>query len=165
MGPTRWLDSDEQRAWRAWLAMSDRLRGQIGRDLLADSGLSEADYHVLAHLSESPGRRQRVSDLASCLDWSRSRLSHQLARMEARGLIRREGCPSDSRGSFAVLSDEGWAVIRRAAPKHVASVRRHFIDLLEREQIEQLSAISCRVLDHLRRRDSRLGVPGVGADR
>ena len=88
MDATQWLTPAEDRAWRAWLAMSERLRSQIGRDLLADSGLSDADYMVLVHLSEATDHRVRMTDLAARLNWSKSRLSHQLARMQARGLGR-----------------------------------------------------------------------------
>jgi DNA-binding MarR family transcriptional regulator len=147
--PTRWLTQSEDRAWRAWLAMTERLRAQIGRDLLADSGLSDADYVVLVHLSEAEGRRLRMSDLAARLNWSKSRLSHQLARMQARGLVQREECPSDARGAFAVLAACGLAEIERAAPKHVASVRRHLIDVLDAEQLSQLSAIAELITGHL----------------
>ena len=148
--PTRWLTPSEDRAWRAWLAMTERLRAQIARDLLADSGLSDADYMVLVHLSEAEGRRVRMNDLAARLNWSKSRLSHQLARMQARGLVQREECPSDARGAFAVLGACGLAEIERAAPKHVASVRRHLIDVLDAEQLSQLSAIAELVVGHLR---------------
>ena len=148
--PTRWLTPSEDRAWRAWLAMTERLRAQIARDLLVDSGLSDADYMVLVHLSEAEGRRVRMNDLAARLNWSKSRLSHQLARMQARGLVQREECPSDARGAFAVLGAGGLAEIERAAPKHVASVRRHLIDVLDAEQLSQLSAIAELVVGHLR---------------
>ena len=150
MEPTRWLTPTEDRAWRAWLAMTERLRAQIARDLLVDSGLSDADYMVLVHLSEAEGRRVRMNDLAARLNWSKSRLSHQLARMQARGLVEREECPSDARGAFAVLGACGLAEIERAAPKHVASVRRHLIDVLDAEQLSQLSAIAEVVTGHLR---------------
>ena len=103
MERTQWLTPAEDRAWRAWLAMSERLRSQIGRDLQADSGLSDADYMVLVHLSEATDHRMRMTDLATRLNWSKSRLSHQLARMQARGLVERDDCPSDARGAFAVL--------------------------------------------------------------
>jgi DNA-binding MarR family transcriptional regulator len=148
--PTRWLTPSEDRAWRAWLAMAERLRAQIARDLLADSGLSDADYMVLVHLSEAEGRRVRMNDLAARLNWSKSRLSHQLGRMQARGLVQREECPSDARGAFAVLGACGLAEIERAAPKHVASVRRHLIDVLDAKQLSQLSAIAELVVGHLR---------------
>ncbi len=148
--PTRWLTPSEDRAWRAWLAMTERLRTQIARDLLLDSGLSDPDYMVLVHLSEAEGCRIRMSDLAARLNWSKSRLSHQLARMQARGLVQREECPSDARGAFAVLTACGLGAIERAAPNHVGSVRRHFIDVLDAEQLSQLSAIAELVARHLR---------------
>jgi DNA-binding MarR family transcriptional regulator len=147
--PTRWLTPSEDRAWRAWLAMTDRLRAQIARDLLVDSRLSEADYMVLVHLSEAEGRRVRMNDLAAGLNWSKSRLSHQLARMQARGLVQREECPSDARGAFAVLGACGLAELERAAPKHLASVRRHLIDVLDAEQLSQLASIAELIVGHL----------------
>jgi len=150
MESTPWLTPAEDRAWRAWLAMTERLRSQIGRDLQADSGLSDADYMVLVHLSEAEDHRMRMTHLAACLNWSRSRLSHHLARMQARGLVERDGCPSDGRGAFAVLGPGGLAEIERAAPQHVASVRRHLIDVLDELELEQLTAIAERVVAHLR---------------
>ena len=146
----RWLSSQESRAWRGYLAMSELLHSQITSDLLAETGLSYADYQVLVHLSEAEERRVRMTELATRLDWSKSRLSHQFARMEARGLVRREDCPSDARGAFAVLTDEGMEEIRGAAPWHVESVRRHLIDLLDPDQIKQLEGITRAVLEHLR---------------
>ena len=134
--------------------MADRLHSQLASDLLAESGLSYADYQILVHLSEAADRRIRMSDLAVRLDWSKSRVSHQVARMEARGLLRREECPSDARGAFAVLTNAGMDQIRSAAPGHVESVRRHFIDLLDRSDLEALTAIARRVLEHLRSQSS-----------
>jgi DNA-binding MarR family transcriptional regulator len=130
--------------------MSERVRSQIARDLLVDSSLSDADYMVLVHLSEAEDRRVRMTDLADRLNWSKSRLSHQLARMQARGLVEREECPSDARGAFAVLGAGGLAEIERAAPKHVVSVRRHLIDVLDAEQLSQLATIAELIVDHLR---------------
>lgn len=150
MADARWLDPHEDLAWRGWLAMADRLHSQLASDLLAESGLSYADYQILVHLSEAPGRKVRMSELAARLDWSKSRVSHQVGRMEARGLVTREDCPSDARGALAVLTDAGMAQIRGAAPGHVASVRRHFIDLLGEEDLQALSRISRAVLEHLR---------------
>jgi len=147
---TRWLTEEEGRAWRAWMAMTERLRAQVARDLLVDSGLSDADFVVLVHLSEAPDHRIRMNDLAARLDWSKSRLSHQLARMQARGLVQRAECPSDARGALAVLAPAGLAEIERAAPMHVESVRRHFIEVLDAEQLMQLATIAERVVEHLR---------------
>lgn len=149
MSDTDWLNREEDRAWRAWLAMCERVRSQIGRDLQADSGLSDADYMVLVNLSEAEGRRVRMTDLAARLNWSKSRLSHQLGRMQTRGLVQREDCPSDARGAYAVLAPGGLAEIERAAPAHVDSVRRHFIDVLDAEQLGQLAEIAERIVEHL----------------
>lgn len=155
MAETHWLDPQETRAWRGWLAAGDLTRAQMGRDLWQDSGLSEADYVVLVYLSETPGHRIRMSDLAAALRWSKSRLSHQVARMETRGVLARDVCPSDARGSFAVLTERGMAEIERAAPHHVDGVRRNFIDLLSAEQLTALSEITEVVINHL------LSLPGA----
>ena len=155
MAETRWLDPLEDRAWRGWLAAGDLMRAQMGRDLWQDSGLSEADFVVLVYLSETPGHRVRMSDLAAALRWSKSRLSHQVARMETRGLVTRAECPSDARGSFAVLTDQGMEEIEAAAPHHLVGVRQHFIDLLTPEQLASLGEITEVVVNHL------LSLPGA----
>lgn len=162
----RWLNPEEQRAWRLWLALSGLLYSQVGSDLLADTGLSSADYQVLVRLSEAPDRRLRMTELALLNDWSKSRLSHQFARMEARGLVTRQECPSDGRGMFAALTDKGMDEIIRAAPAHVESVRRHFIDLLDPEELRQLNSICSKILEHLRTQPvgSRLPSPEACLD-
>jgi DNA-binding MarR family transcriptional regulator len=145
----RWLDEAEDRAWRGYLRMRTLLHARILRDLAREAGLSGPDYDVLSHVSESPGRRARLGELAERMAWSRSRLSHHLTRMERRGLVTREDCPSDGRGAFVVLTDAGFRVIQAAAPGHVASVRRNFIDLLSRDQLDALTRISDTVVGHL----------------
>jgi DNA-binding MarR family transcriptional regulator len=148
MSEPRWLTPLEDRAWRGYRGMRARLDLQITRDLARDSGLSDADYDVLSNLSEVEGHRWRVGDLAARMLWSQSRLSHHIARMQQRGLVTREECPSDGRGAFVVLTEQGLRTIVQAAPPHVASVRRHFIDLLTPEQLATLAAIAETVLDH-----------------
>jgi DNA-binding MarR family transcriptional regulator len=146
---TRWLDEDEMRAWRGYRRMFLLLNAQVNRDLARDSGLSEPDYDVLSNLSTAPDRRGRLSEVAARMLWSQSRLSHHIARMEQRGLVVREGCEQDGRGSVVVLTDEGLRAIRKAAPKHIASVRRHIIDLLTPAQIAALGDIAETVVAHL----------------
>ena len=107
MDAPRWLDADEDRAWRAYRRMRLLLDAQISRDLAQDSGLSEPDYDVLSNLSEAEEHRWRLNELAARMLWSRSRLSHHIARMEQRGLVRREECASDARGAFVVLTEGG----------------------------------------------------------
>jgi DNA-binding MarR family transcriptional regulator len=123
---------------------------QLTRDLARDSGLSEADYDVLSNVSEAAGHSLRLGDLAAHMLWSKSRLSHHVTRMERRGLVAREDCPSDGRGAVLTLTEAGWQAIRDAAPEHVESVRKHFLDLLTAEQVEALAGISETVLGHLR---------------
>ena len=149
-GPVpKWLNREEAAAWRGYRRMRLLLDLQIARDLAKDSGLSEADYDVLSTLSETDGRRMRLSDLAAHMLWSKSRLSHHTARMQQRGLVVREDCADDGRGSWVVLTDAGMDVIVAAAPAHVASVRRHMIDLLSAEERAALASLSNRVADRL----------------
>jgi DNA-binding MarR family transcriptional regulator len=145
----RWLDQAEDRAWRGYLRMRTLLHARILRDLAREAGLSGPDCDVLSHVSESHGRRSRLGELAERMAWSRSRLSHHLTRMEERGLVTRQDCPSDGRGAFVVLTEAGFRVIQAAAPGHIASVRRHFIDLLSRDQLDALTGISETVVGHL----------------
>ncbi|MFF4188972.1 MarR family winged helix-turn-helix transcriptional regulator [Streptomyces sp. NPDC001691] len=139
MTSPRWLTDAEQDAWYAWRRMFPLVNAEISRDLSTDSGLSEADYDVLSVLSETPGSRMRVTALAGLMQWSRSRLSHHLTRMEQRDLIRREDVTTDGRGAEVVLTDSGSATIHAAAPLHVASVRRHLIDHLTPEELATLA--------------------------
>jgi DNA-binding MarR family transcriptional regulator len=145
----RWLNDREVRAWRGYRRMRLLLDLQLNRDLARDSGLSDADYDVLSHLSESSGQRIRVTELAEHLHWSKSRLSHHLARMQQRGLVDRRECANDGRGSYLVLTEQGRSAIEEAAPMHVESVRRHMIDLLTPEELDTLGAISNRIADRL----------------
>lgn len=145
----RWLTDREQRAWQAYRRMFLLLNAQLARDLGQDSGLSEPDYDVLSSLGAGPRHRRRISDLADHMLWSRSRLSHHLARMEKRGLVMREECDTDGRGAIVALTEDGLLTLDKAAPLHVESVRRHFIDLLEPEQIDAFAGIGERVVNRL----------------
>ncbi|WLQ36344.1 MarR family transcriptional regulator [Streptomyces castrisilvae] len=146
---TRWLSDAEQCAWRTHLDVSRLLMHQLEKDL-QPFGLTNNDYEILVNLSESPDRRMRMSDLAGATLQSKSRLSHQITRMESAGLVRREHCESDRRGLFAVLTDEGAETMRKVAPHHVASVRKHFMDLLTPDALAELHAALAPVAEHLR---------------
>ncbi len=137
-----WLTDDEQQIWRAYLRANELLHVRLNRQLQRDSGFSEGDYAVLVHLSESLDDRLRGYELAAAIQWEKSRLSHHLTRMERRGLVRREECPTDGRGAFVVLTDEGRRRVEDAAPRHVAEVRRLFIDALAAEQLASLGEIA-----------------------
>lgn len=146
---TRWLSQKEQESWRAWLDMTRLLPNRLSRELSAKHGLSGADYEILVQLSENPDRRIRMSDLADRTLSSRSRLTHQFDRLAKRGLITREPCTDDGRGSWAVLTQEGWDTIQGAAPDHVASVRKNFVDVLTPSEFEELGRISRKISEHL----------------
>jgi DNA-binding MarR family transcriptional regulator len=144
-----WLSPDEQRAWRAFLLMHRRLSVRLHRQLQADSGLSLADYEVLVSLTDVPEGRRRPRDLQRQLQWEQSRLSHQLTRMQQRGLVGREQCGEDGRGAFITITPAGRAAIEAAAPGHVAAVRRWFFGALDPERVADLEALSTRVLGRL----------------
>lgn len=146
---TRWLSAEEQSHWRAWLAASLLLNDRLSRDLQEQHSLTIADYEILVNLSEAPERRLRMSDLAERTLSSRSRLSHQIDRMTKAGLVEREACTDDRRGSFTVLTDHGWDVLVAAAPDHVESVRRHLLDVLTPEEFGALGRASAKVADGL----------------
>ncbi|WP_182908732.1 MarR family winged helix-turn-helix transcriptional regulator [Microbispora sp. H13382] len=155
MDSPRWLDADEQRAWRAYLRMQGRLTARLNRQLQADSGLSLADYEVLVHLTDREEGRLRPFELQRDLQWEQSRLSHHLTRMERRGLVSREECADDGRGAFVVITEEGRRVITTAAPGHVETVRRLFFDGLTRDQVAALERLAADVLDRLDQGASR----------
>jgi len=146
---TRWLTEDEQRAWRGLLRMTAQLNARANRQLLQEYGISLPDYEVLVALSEAPEGRLRVFEIADALAWEQSRVSHQLARMQRRGLIAREDCASDARAAFAVLTAAGRAAIERAAPAHVEQVRQLVFDGLSPDQLAALTEITTGVLDRL----------------
>lgn len=153
-GAAPWLDAREQRAWRAFLDVRRDLLAELNRQLTRDAGLSGADYALLVPLSEAPDGRLRPRDLGRQVDWDRSRLSHQIRRMQERGLVVREECCTDGRGAFVVLTDHGREAIESAAPDHVRSVRRFFFDVLAPAEVETLISIYDRVLDRLHHQGS-----------
>jgi DNA-binding MarR family transcriptional regulator len=146
---TRWLDPDEQRTWRAFLAASRALMTTLDRELQRDAGMPHAYYEILVRLSEVPGRTLRMSELADASGSSRSRLSHAVARLEESGWVRREECPTDRRGQLATLTEQGLAALSAAAPGHVQGVRQHLFDPLTPDQLKQLREISDALLHHL----------------
>jgi DNA-binding MarR family transcriptional regulator len=146
---TDWLTAPQERAWRRYRRMRTLLDLQITRDLNQDSGLSETDYDVLSTLSEKPGSSWRARDLAAQLLWSTSRLAHHVGRMEQRGLVTRQPYADDARGALISLTEHGRATLERAAPPHVASVRRHFMDLLTPEEVAALDSIAEKVIQRL----------------
>ncbi|MBB4689610.1 MarR family winged helix-turn-helix transcriptional regulator [Amycolatopsis jiangsuensis] len=148
-GEVVWLDDDEQMTWRAFhhmrtqLAMALRLAHQL------DSGISEPEYEVLAVLSEQPAGELRARELRFQLQWEKSRLAHQIRRMEERGLVTRAVCPDDPRAPMVTVTDEGLKIVRDAAPAHVARVRDLFFDPLTQAQLQVIREASEAIMAHL----------------
>jgi DNA-binding MarR family transcriptional regulator len=142
----RWLNKREAEVWQKYRDLQRELQSAQDRQLIRDSGLSGADYALLVPLSESPDGLVRARDLGLAVGWERSRISHQIRRMEERGLVTREACPDDARGSMVRLTTAGRAAIESAAPAHVETVRRFFFDPLSREEVETLGALFDRML-------------------
>jgi DNA-binding MarR family transcriptional regulator len=149
---TRWLDAEEQNAWRAYLTATRGLGDTLDRELQRDSGIPHAYYEILVRLSEAPDRALRMSSLAESSNSSRSRLSHAVARLEEAGWVERQDCPTDRRGQVAALTDKGFAALAAAAPGHVRGVREHLFDRLSREQVQQLREICEAIAEPLGRR-------------
>jgi DNA-binding MarR family transcriptional regulator len=145
----RRITAAELAVWRSLVDTTAELRRLLGAQLLKDSSLSPADYQVLLALSEAAGRRLRSSELAAAIDWERSRLSHHLARMERRDLIRRDDCATDSRGADVSLTDNGARMFRAATAPHMRAIKQHFADALAPEQFEALADILRALQNHL----------------
>ena len=146
MAEARWLTEREERAWRGLQFMQMRLEGELARQLGAQSGLSYPDYLVLVALTDRPDGRMRLFELSAALGWEKSRLSHHIARMADRGLVDKERCDSDRRGAFVVVTKRGRKEIESAAPGHVASVRRLFIDRLTPRQLDAIADVAETIL-------------------
>ena len=138
MDDVRWLDEREARAWRSLQFMQMQLEGELARQLAAESGLSYPDYLVLVALTDRPDGRMRLFELAGVLGWEKSRLSHHVSRMAERGLVTKEKCDSDRRGAYVVVTKRGRSDIEAAAPGHVATVRRLFVDRLTPAQLDAI---------------------------
>ena len=147
-----WLNPREGRAWRAFMHAHHQLVVRLSRGL-QESGLSGADYEVLAVLSGHDADRMPAQELRNALGWEKSRLSHQVRGMQKNGLISREPNPTDARSAMVCLLPAGRATIEKAAPEHVADVRRNFIDLFTPAELDMLAALNERILRHLAQDD------------
>ncbi|MFF6781494.1 MarR family transcriptional regulator [Streptomyces sp. NPDC012510] len=137
----RWLTDEEQRTWLAYVHAKTLLEDHLDRQLQRDAGMPHLYYHLLVVLSDEPQRRLRMTELAMRTKITRSRLSHAVARLEKNGWVRREDCPADKRGQFAVLTDGGFEMLSKSAPGHVTAVRQALFDRLSPEQQKSLGEI------------------------
>ena len=149
---TNWLNAREDRAWGAFVYAHQQIEVRLNRRL-QESGLSGADYEVLAVLSALDGDRMPAHALCNALSWEKSRLSHQVRRMQKDGLVSREPNPDDARSTMVCLLPAGLAAIEKAAPRHVEDVRRNFIDLFTPAELDMLATLNERVLHHLAKVD------------
>jgi DNA-binding MarR family transcriptional regulator len=146
MTKRKWLDAEEQAAWYSIMATAMLLGEAIDRQLERDSGLTHAQYALLARLSMARGRMLHMNELAVLMSSSLSRLSHAVARLEQRGWVARSRCPENRRAVHATLTDSGYQLIRAAAPGHVREVRRLVFEGLTREQIRQMATITAHTI-------------------
>jgi DNA-binding MarR family transcriptional regulator len=139
------LTDAEQACWRAFVESSWALHTRLEDDLRAATGLSMSDYHVMVVLSEAPGHRLRMGELAGRLVFSPSRLTYQISSMTRRGLVRKQTCPQDGRGQEAVLTDAGMAALEAAAPLHLSTVRESFIDHLDDDELAVIGRVFTKI--------------------
>jgi DNA-binding MarR family transcriptional regulator len=150
---TPWLDETEMRAWRGFVEVGGRVIQGLDSSLKESSGMTFDDYEVLVHLSEAPERRLRMTELSQRLLHSQSRLTQRVDRLVKRGWVSREKCDEDRRGTFAVLTAEGFAAIEDAAPHHVADVRRLLLDHIRGDEMATMAEIFERIADAARGED------------
>jgi DNA-binding MarR family transcriptional regulator len=154
MAPTRRSPAPEElRIWRNFIETGERLRAVLASRLQSESDVTTGDYAVLLALSEATGKRLRSSDLALLIAWERSRLSHHLGRMESRGLIERQPCATDNRGSEVVLTERGMSLFRRASAPHLRAVQELFIDALTPELLAKVDSVTVALQAHLDARE------------
>jgi len=144
------LNERERRAWYGFLTMQEDIRRHMNRQLIREAGISLADFAVLSVLRQTPETPLRVFELREALRWEKTRLTHQISRMVSRGLVERQSCVEDSRGSHVALTEKGRALIDKAGPLHLRYVRRFFIEVLSPRQLDTLAALSEAVLENLK---------------
>jgi len=154
-----WLNADQQRVWRVFLAVQSLLPVSLDAQLSREAGMSHSSYIVLALLSEAPRRALRMSSLASAVTMSPSRVSHAVSRLEERGLVRRERASDDARGNWAILTDDGYDVLAAAAPGHAAAVKDLVFGGLSDEQLMQMGQILSVVENRLRADEAKRVAP------
>ncbi|WP_310964253.1 MarR family winged helix-turn-helix transcriptional regulator [Nocardioides terrisoli] len=148
LGP-RWLDQDQQRSWRAYIMGTTLLLGQLDRELRQAHGISLPEYELLVRLSEAEGRCLRMALLADAMSFSRSRITHTVARLEQMGVVERTATDDDRRGVTARLTARGWDLLEKAAPVHVTGVREHLVDIASDEDFAAVGRAFNAVCDHL----------------
>ena len=148
-GNVQWLDAEQQASWRAYVMGTELLQHQLDRELREEHAISFSEYEILVRLSETDEGRMRMALLADAMSHSRSRVTHTIARMEKAALVLRHAAESDRRGVEAVMTDEGRRKLVEAAPTHVRGVRKHLVDIADRDDFAALGRIFNEVSDRL----------------
>ena len=141
------MNPDEKELWRSFYVMRRQLELTLERRLQADAGISGADYEILVALANEPSQRLRAGQIGDIIGWEKSRVSHQISRMEQRDLVKRAECGDDARGVWVMLTDEGGQAVQGAAADRAEAVRQYFFDLLDDDEKRVLASISHKVLD------------------
>jgi DNA-binding MarR family transcriptional regulator len=167
MAETRTLEPDEWDLWRTWVRAQRLLARELDRGLQRDTGISQAEFGVLVVLRDAPGRKLRAGELADALGWEKSRVSHQVTRMENRGFVERTECEADGRGTWIQLTAEGRRAVLRAMRGHAGDIRRFFLDTMTADQAAAIGAWSTAVIDDIEPRcaaaEAELAATGDGA--
>ena len=145
----RWLDDDQQQSWRGLVVGMTLLMDRLDDDLERNFGVSMTEYEILVRLSEREGRSMRMAQLADAMAHSRSRVTHTVRRLEESGLVARLKSPEDGRGIVCQMTDQGWDLLVKMAPCHVAGVREHLVDLASCEDFKAVGRVMNAVADHL----------------
>jgi DNA-binding MarR family transcriptional regulator len=144
----KWLTPPEMRAWQKLIDVTTGVMATLDGELRAEHGLTLGDYEVLVHISDAPDHSVRMTDLAARLKLSPSGITRRIDGLVRDGYVERKQCPSDRRGSNAVLTEKGLLRLQEAAPTHVRGVRSHFVDQLSERQLANLAAaLSAVVID------------------
>ncbi|WP_290056480.1 MarR family winged helix-turn-helix transcriptional regulator [Amycolatopsis solani] len=151
------LSTEEWAFWDAWMRAQRLLAGEVDRVLQRDFGISKAEFSILVTLRAVPGGRLRVTELAGSLGWEKSRVAHQLTRMERRGLLERSEAGAAGRRTGIALKPSGEEVVERAIRGHARTIRRLALDRLSAEQIAAIGAWSNDLIDHLAAASSERG--------
>lgn len=141
------VTDEEWQVWRSFYAMRRQLDRALENQLQADAGISAPDYEILLAIFDSPHKRLRSRDLAEIIGWEKSRISHQVSRMEARGLVDRQECEDDLRGTWVGITADGRRATLGAMRKHTTAIRSLFFDVLSPAELAALSSASGKVLD------------------
>ena len=157
-----WTSEAERELWRSFYLMRRQLELTLERRLQADAGISSADYEILISLFESPSKRLRAGQIGDLIGWEKSRVSHQITRMEQRKLVKREECGDDARGGWVVLTAAGSNAVLAAEDDRKDAVRQYFFDVLSEDEQRALTGISHKVLDTIN--PPICSEPGVRSD-